>query len=324
MLLKVQLGQPLVAQGVEVLLLNVPLGHVADVPDQKLHGPVEETAAVGVHELVLFQILLDDLEGLIGGLRLAAAAVGHRGHAVNPVMDEHLVHHGNALCRQQGGVDKGQVLRVFQGRVADAGRSEQLPAVELVPGHAIGELEQVVGHLLGGKGQLTGEVLLFHHPLRRQLPPGIGIKLHRPADGHVCPFPHCGVHHLFQKVRLEPVVRVQEDDVLPRCRLQPGVSGSAGSGVLLPDHLHSVILLGVLGQDGGAFIGGAVVHTDHLEVGIALAQHAVQALPQVLLDVVHRDNHRNFTQSHPLHPLPFFTQALRRLPGGSRALSSLR
>ena len=53
------------------------------------------------------------------------------------------------------------------------------------------------------------------------------------------------------------------------------------------------VLLRILLQNGRGCVGGAVVHTDDLQVGEGLPRHAVQALPQMGLDVVDWDDHGN-------------------------------
>ena len=93
------------------------------------------------------------------------------------------------------------------------------------------------------------------------------------------------------------VVGVQEPDVVPARRLQRRVA-RAGEPLVLrveqPPHAHRpgrVRRHQFAHQRVGA-VGGAVVHHQHLDAVVGLGQHRVQALAQVVLDVVDGNQHR--------------------------------
>ncbi|AJC12299.1 hypothetical protein JI75_06140 [Berryella intestinalis] len=82
---------------------------------------------------------------------------------------------------------------------------------------------------------------------------------------------------------------------------QAGVARSGQAGVFLRNDHDALVAGAVLLEDQRRRVGRAVIHAHHLEIGERLGQHAVEALLQEALDVVHGDDHGNTR----LHTLPF-------------------
>ena len=151
------------------------------------------------------------------------------------------------------------------------------PAVQAIPGH--------VGHLQ----QPQRQVREAHHPL--------GLTLADAAQGGVQGGVGLSTRLHIGKARLDDVqvvllglgiqplqgpgqklvVGVQKGHVLPPGHLQAVVAGHAGKGIFLGEHHHPGITGGVLVEYLQAAVGGAVVHTDDLQVWDVLAQNPVQA-----------------------------------------------
>lgn len=90
----------------------------------------------------------------------------------------------------------------------------------------------------------------------------------------------------FQGFVSQPVVAVEEEDVVAPGVVEAGVARGAEAAVGLGDDVDAAVARSVVGQYGGAAVGRAVVDADGLPVAAGLRQHAVEALAQVGLHVV--------------------------------------
>ena len=87
------------------------------------------------------------------------------------------------------------------------------------------------------------------------------------------------------------VVPVHKLEVLPRSPLQSGIAGGGYPGVGLVEHVKAGVGGGPGVTEGGAGVGGAVIHQPHLQVLPRLGGNGVQAVVQIGLRVV--DRHDN-------------------------------
>src|SRR4051794_37798602 len=87
----------------------------------------------------------------------------------------------------------------------------------------------------------------------------------------------------------EPVVGVEEDQVVPGGVAQAGVAGGGQAAVGLADADHA----GVAGGDGAGVVGGAVVDDDDLDPGVGLGQDAVEGVGKEVGLVVAGDDDRD-------------------------------
>ena len=119
---------------------------------------------------------------------------------------------------------------------------------------------------------------------QRPVPPDdIGIGL----CGRLCGF--------FQRHGLQPVVGVEEGQVIPSGGFQPAVARSGDAAVpLLPDDLAGdAALAPELFQERGRPVGAAVIHEDHFEITERLLPEGLQALRKAVRRVVYGHDEGN-------------------------------
>lgn len=167
------------------------------------------------------------------------------------------------------------------------------------------------------------------------------VLLHRPLVQGRLPLLG-GVHHLHvarDEVRVglvqgadQELVRVLGNDVVAvdegeeltvrMHRAQSGVAGVAGTVGLLTDEPEPRVVGAELGRDPGRVVGGAVVDEDHLEVAERLARDGLQALAEVRLNILKRDNDTQTGSTHlpTLLPRHIAQRAARRTVFGALPL----
>ena len=94
--------------------------------------------------------------------------------------------------------------------------------------------------------------------------------------------------HPLQILRCNPVIAVNEGNMLTPSYLQSGISCIRKATVGLMDHPHPVILGCVHIADGAAIIRGSVIHQDQFKIGIGLPQQRIHTAAQVMFDLVDR------------------------------------
>lgn len=204
-----------------------------------------------------------------------------------PVLDADPVQTGDAVGQHHRAVGDRRVL-VQTGRVLETVLLEEVPAVRLVPGDqeqvdVLGVFAQVEG-VKPGPGQQFGRVAAAAPA------PPVGAYVVEDQDvralGRLQPVGHGG-----QQTRRVEVVAVEEEDVVAARLFQAGVAGPAEADVLgQVQHPHPLVALRVLVEDRTAAVGRAVVDGDHLEVGVGLSEHRVDALVQVTLHLEDGDD----------------------------------
>jgi hypothetical protein len=112
----------------------------------------------------------------------------------------------------------------------------------------------------------------------------------------------------LERVGRQPVVAVHEREELAGRRLQAAVAGVAEAVVRLADQPQPRIALGMACGDRRAAVGGAVVDHHDLEVAEALRAQREQAVVEVALDVVDRDD-----DADPRHLAPSWVSERRNL-----------
>ena len=97
--------------------------------------------------------------------------------------------------------------------------------------------------------------------------------------------------HLRERAGRDGVVGVDERQELAARVLDPEVAGDALPGVGLLEERDAAVVLGDPVNDVAGAVGRTVVDHDDLEVVQRRGQQAVEALPDVGLDVVGRHDH---------------------------------
>jgi len=95
----------------------------------------------------------------------------------------------------------------------------------------------------------------------------------------------------------QSIVAVDEGEELAGRGGDARVAGVAEAMVGLADEPDPVVAVGETPRDQWAGVGRAVVHDHHLEIVDALVEHRIQAVGEVFLDVVRRDDHAD--SCHP-------------------------
>ena len=173
-----------------------------------------------------------------------------------------------------GAIYKGRVTRLmnFGAFVEIAPGKEGLVHISKLDDHRVEHVEDVVA---------VGDVIRQVHLL-----PGIGGHHHLPVFLHV-EDAHVAHHQIavpglgllvegLGHLRLDGVVRVQKEQVLPLGQGGPGVAGHAQALVLLVEPPHQAgVLPGVALTDFRAGVGAAVVHQDDFLLRQGLPQGGV-------------------------------------------------
>ena len=115
--------------------------------------------------------------------------------------------------------------------------------------------------------------------------------------------PQQGVQRLVH-IGLQPVVGVHKADERTGGGVQPRVAGGEGALIGLVYHMHPPVAGSVVIADGGRTVGRAIVHQPDLQIGIQLAQQAVDTAAQAALRLVDRyDNAEQRLICHGCSPL---------------------
>ena len=201
-----------------------------------------------------------------------------------------------------------QILRqVHIGRKTQLILCNDLPAVELVPQHAVvkggGLLHQAAGVVLPAVNALRQKAVLVHLGLGRfrldakgglqrfQRVPGLaGVGGdHHPVRGDhkVGAVLQGGLHKVLGVIGIQKVIAVRKLDIVALRKGKPGVPRAGNTLVLLVHHHDAGIPCPELLADGKAVIRRAVVQHDDLQLLIGLAANAFQTAGKPLLGVVH-------------------------------------
>ena len=226
--------------------------------------------------------------GIACRVRVARDGVG----AVNVVIQD-VRHEGGAFgqCQQLHG--RAQILVPDARRVAHTGIQKQAAPPDAAPGggHGLHQLGRV-GKRKGAVGRQGIHKLLDHD----------AVCFQRRAEANdVAAEAGDGVGKNTEHVGGDVVVTVDEDQVLALRRLNADVARLAHTAVRLVDGADALrVRRGIAVADRAALaVGRAVVDEDDLVVFKILRQHGVDALGQVVLDVVDRDdnteNHARFS-----------------------------
>ena len=274
-------------------LLGLHRLHVVEVEPGAAEHHIQKALLKLVVQTRLLQAALGLYKGLGKGHGVPVVALLEAAARLHPVVGQILVQHRDAPGLGQGLTDKGHVVGAGDLLVGDVVLLHKGAAEQLVPRPVLEVVEEVVLHLSGGEHRLLGATVQAQAPGHVRDDPGAHVVLLGPEHQHVrSVLVHTG-GTLLQHGGVKVVVRVQEGQVLALGLLDALVAGRSGVGVGLGEHLHPGIPLLILPENLQGAVGGAIVHTDDLNVIQSLSQYTVQAGAQVLLHVVYRDNHRN-------------------------------
>lgn len=247
-------------------------------------------------------VLVEDVEVLAADRLEDVAAL-----APLPVVHADPVQQGDPFGGDQGAERPGRVL-VVPGREGEPGAGDEVAPVRLVPD----DLEQVEQLRTVGEGEHV------RAGVAEQVRPLIAADSAVPVRTGVVVDEHLGVVGGVEAVRYrgertlrQGVVTVQEQDVVALRPFHPGVARASQPHVLGEvHHVDARVVPRVLVEDGPRTVRRAVVHCDELEVHVVLAEHRIEALGQVALHLVHRDD-----EGEPGHPCNLFEGgAVRALP----------
>lgn len=91
------------------------------------------------------------------------------------------------------------------------------------------------------------------------------------------------------RVQVEPVVTVDEHDVLPRRHTEPSGAAEGAAPIRLVEHLDTRVM-DIFHQDVMAVVGAPVVDADDLDVRVCLLRQTVETLPDVRARIVDGDD----------------------------------
>ena len=101
---------------------------------------------------------------------------------------------------------------------------------------------------------------------------------------------HAALQELRQEILVHPVVGIDEEQVTTPGRFDADIAGRTDPAVGFADDPDAVVAVGIAVADCRRGVAAAVVHQQQLEVGEPLGKQAVQALGQVSLHVIDRDD----------------------------------
>ncbi len=127
---------------------------------------------------------------------------------------------------------------------------------------------------------------------------------HHPAGDQVSVVPISGSDKALKRLATEIVIRPDEEDIAPACRLKTAVGRRCGATrVLLVEDLdHGGVLGSEPFQEGRAAVGRAVIDRDDLHAVTAdgLIDQRFDALLEVRHRVVHRKDDAHIRRIHTL------------------------
>ena len=283
-----------VLKPVEQLALRVHAQHAHRGREQHMvHGQTRQLVVVALEQAV-FAVPAEQVVkrgeqlGVARRVRVACDGVG----AVNVVIQD-VRHEGGALGQRQQLHGCAQILVPDARRVAHAGIQKQAAPPDAAPGrgHCLHQLGRV-GKRKGAVGRQGIHKLLDHD----------AVCFQRRAEANdVAAEAGDGVGQYAEHVGGNVVVTVDEDQILALRGLDADVARLAHAAVRLVDGADALrVRRSIAVADRAALaVGRAVVDEDDLVVFKILRQHGVDALGQVVLDVVDRDdnteNHARFS-----------------------------
>ena len=101
---------------------------------------------------------------------------------------------------------------------------------------------------------------------------------------------HADIKKIFVHIRLNPIIRINESDIIPCAGIESRISRRRESAVFFMYNFYAAVLLRPFVAHGGTIIGRAIVNEDYLEILICLFNNAFNALVEILLDFINRDN----------------------------------
>lgn len=143
----------------------------------------------------------------------------------------------------------------------------------------------MVGSFCCGIGaEMAGIVGLWHCI-------AIGIKV-PPTECCLCPTLLNELAKHLHILRSDKIVAIHKGDIAASGMVESGVACGTQSAVGLMHHAETIVARRPFVCYFAAVVGAAVVHHNHLQMGIRLAGNALQALLQIRAHIIHRHNHR--------------------------------
>ncbi len=243
--------------------------------------------------------LLDDLVECPDEIELPDISdLGERGGDPAPVEEAEQADRGETLRLPVQPPDPRPVL----GGAQTVGEVQQT-AVEKAPVVNTGPGVRIV-HRCGAVDRKDHRARAEHHvpqPVRHPVHrPGAAGDLHMVGADEVALQPLGRGHQVGEVAGGQPVVAVQEGQILPVRRVQAGVPGRGQTAVaLVDDHLGAGNVLPGALEDPGRPVGRAVVDEDELEILPGVGPQASEGVGRVCLHVVER--HDDGELDHPQH-----------------------
>lgn len=241
---------------------------------KKRHGIEAGVLLVAAQEAFYLVVFIADAPGL-------ASAVDGRGFVVAAIVQKSAVQkegsvgasqrfevEGYVLIRCPGGGQKAYVLRIEPGT-----------AKKVRPD--VGSLKEDARPFSRHKQRFC--VFGRNHVVDRGFPAPIVVEI---ALHHIDVVFFCSVVERFEHIRVGPVVGLHNADVFSGGGVEGLVHAVAVAGVWLVDDADAGIAGGVLPQNVGGGVGGAVIYADDLHVRQRLVHHGIQTLAEVLLHII--------------------------------------
>ena len=166
-------------------------------------------------------------------------------------------------------------------------------AEQLVPRRIRGEEHDVVRDVVPRKRRARRHKFHLQKIARGGVLPRSHVVSGCGAHDDVCGLANGSLVHDLEHRGLEEVVGVEPRQELASSGIETRVARRSGARVVLLEHLDTRVLSGVLRQNPGRGVSGAVVDAYDFDVAKRLSDDAVHALPEMRLRVEDRDYDRD-------------------------------
>ena len=101
-----------------------------------------------------------------------------------------------------------------------------------------------------------------------------------------------GLRHEFGiKTGIQPIIAIYERDVFSGGEAQTSVARDCLAGIHLMANLYAGVFEGIIFTNLSTIVRGAVIYQNDFQMRICLTKDGIDALPQVRLGFVHRNDH---------------------------------
>lgn len=99
----------------------------------------------------------------------------------------------------------------------------------------------------------------------------------------------CLKNRLFASAYINPVITIYIHDILARCERKAHIASCGKPGVFLADHSNFTAFQSIFSQYLAACVCRSIINAYYFYVLVCLVNLAIQALPQIWLNVIYRN-----------------------------------